>query len=226
MAPKPVVGIRARTRKVLPALVEVGNPWTTHDPEITDEDRPGTVGGPQALRRWGLGRYRPPRSSMRAVRPPPDADDWVGLTQERLPVEAALAWAVLPGCGAVVTFAGTVRDHAEGRSGVTGLCYEAYPEHAEPRLAAIAASARRRWPQLGRLALLHRLGTLGIGETSVVVVASAPHRAEAFAVASHCIDAVKATVPVWKREAWSGGTDWGTGAVPVEETDREVGSPW
>ena len=83
---------------------------------------------------------------------PPHGEDWVGLTGAPLPVDAALSWAGLPHCGAVVLFCGTVRDHAEGRSGVTELEYEAYEEEVAPRLAAIAADARCRWPVLGRVA--------------------------------------------------------------------------
>ncbi len=130
------------------------------------------------------------------------------MTDGALPVADALEWAVLPSCGAVVTFCGTVRDHSEGRDGVTSLEYECYPEHATERLAAVAGSARSRWPGTGRVALLHRVGELSLGEVSVVVVVSAPHRAEAFEAARHCIDTLKATVPIWKREHWSGGSDW------------------
>lgn len=162
---------------------------------------------------------------MLAVGPLTDADDWVSLTGDQLDVNAALAWAVRPSCGAVVSFAGTVRDNAEGRDGVTGLEYEAYAEQAERRMLAIATGARRRWPQLGRLAVLHRLGSLTVGDTSVVVVASAPHREEAFAAARYCIDTVKATVPIWKRETWSGGSGWGTGAAGIAELDGGMPSP-
>ena len=139
----------------------------------------------------------------------------MGIGPDPLPVADAAAWAVLPTCGAVVSFLGTVRDHAEGRAGVTLLEYEAYEERAKPRLAAVADAARARWPALGRLVLLHRVGALHLMEVSVVVVASAPHREEAFAAARWCIDAVKATVPVWKRETWAEGVDWGTCAHDV-----------
>lgn len=147
---------------------------------------------------------------------PPGGDDWVGLTDEPLPLEAALAWATRPDCGAVVLFSGTVRDHAEGRPGVSVLEYEAYAEQVEPRLAAIASEARARWPVLGRVALLHRVGRLELTESSVVVVVSALHRAEAFAGARFGIDTLKATVPIWKRETWEGGSDWGLDAHPVD----------
>jgi len=116
-----------------------------------------------------------------------------------------------------VLFTGTVRDHAEGRPGVTALEYEAYEEEVCPRLSAIVAEARRQWSTLGRVALLHRVGALAVGETSVLIVVSAPHRAEAFEAARYCIDTLKATVPIWKRETWEGGSDWGLCCTPVDE---------
>jgi molybdopterin synthase catalytic subunit len=150
------------------------------------------------------------------VQPPAGDDTWVALTDQPLPVGAVADWAVRPDCGAVVLFSGTVRDHAEHRTNVTKLAYEAYAEQVEPRLLAIADEARTRWP-VGRLALLHRTGELVLGESSVVVVASSPHRGEAFEAARWCIDTLKATVPIWKRETWEGGEDWGLCAHDVVE---------
>jgi molybdopterin synthase catalytic subunit len=151
------------------------------------------------------------------VQSPADSDTWVALTDDVLPVGAVADWAVLPSCGAVVLFSGTVRDHAEGRPGVSRLAYEAYAEQVEPRLLAIAEETRRRWPDLGRMALLHRVGELELGESSVVVVVSAPHRPEAFEAARFGIDTLKATVPIWKRETWDGGEDWGLCAHDIDE---------
>jgi molybdopterin synthase catalytic subunit len=156
------------------------------------------------------------------VHAPANGDDWIGLTVEPLPLEAALLWAVRPDCGAQVLFSGTVRDHAEGRTGVTQLEYEAYVEQVEPRLARIAAEARSRWPELGRVVLLHRIGVLTLEECSVIVVASAPHREEAFVAARWCIDTLKATVPIWKRETWEGGEDWGQCAHDVTEAEGNL----
>ena len=119
---------------------------------------------------------------------------------------------MLPSCGAVVTFEGTVRDHAPGRDGVSSLEYEAYAEHVEPRLAAVAAEAGARWPGVGRVAILHRVGLLRVTEPAVIVVVSAAHRDDAFEAARFCIDTVKATAPIWKKETWSGGADWGADA--------------
>ena len=154
------------------------------------------------------------------MQPPTASDTWVALTADPLPVAAALDWAVLPSCGAVVLFSGTVRDHAEGRPGVSQLEYEAYEEQVVPRLDAIVDEARRRWPSLGRMVLLHRTGPLELGESSVVVVASAPHRPEAFEAARFGIDTLKATVPIWKRETWEGGEDWGLCAHDLTDVDE------
>jgi len=154
--------------------------------------------------------------SERTLEAPPLDDDWCALSTRSLPVGAALDWAVLPRCGAVVTFTGTVRDHAEGRTGVHHLEYEAYEEQVVKVLHEIAADVRRRWPQVGRIALLHRVGTVELGEASVVVVVSSPHRSEAFDAARHAIDTLKRTVPIWKREHWDDDAAWGLGARAVE----------
>ncbi len=154
---------------------------------------------------------------MAGVRAPALGDDWIALSDEPLPVADAQQWAVVPACGGVVTFAGTVRDHAEGRDGVTGLDYEAYEEPALARMGELASEARLRWPGVGRVAILHRVGHLELCDTAVVVVVSAPHRGEAFDAAEWCIDTLKSTVPIWKREHWSDGADWGTGAAPIDE---------
>jgi molybdopterin synthase catalytic subunit len=155
---------------------------------------------------------------------PPESGDWVGVGTGPVPVEAAWQWAILPGCGGIVTFCGTVRDHSEGRPGVTCLEYEAYVEQVAPQLARVAAAAREQWTEIGRLVLLHRVGRLEVGEVSVVVVASTPHRAEAFAAAQFCIDTVKHTVPIWKRETWSGGADWTRCSADLESAGRDPSS--
>jgi molybdopterin synthase catalytic subunit len=151
----------------------------------------------------------------------PEGDTWVGLTDEALPVGPAGEWAVLPSCGAVVTFSGTARDHADGRPDVTGLEYEAYESQIEPRFLAIAAEARRRWPDVGRLAILHRTGPVAIGESSVVVAVSAPHRGAAFDAARWCIDTLKETAPIWKRESWAGGESWGLDARALTDVSPD-----
>jgi molybdopterin synthase catalytic subunit len=148
---------------------------------------------------------------------PADEHVWVALTAEVLSLEKAASWVTRPDCGAVVAFAGTVRDHAEGRPGVSELEYEAYSAQVEPRLAAVATEARNRWPGVGRLVLWHRTGVLAVTECSVIVAASAAHRGEAFDASRYCIDTLKRTVPIWKRERWAGGDDWGLDAHEVVE---------
>lgn len=153
----------------------------------------------------------------------PAGDTWVGLSDESLPVGAAVDWAIQPSCGGLVLFLGTVRDSSGDREGVHRLVYEAYAEQVEPRLLAVADEARARWPELGRVALLHREGQLALGDAAVVVVAAAPHRPEAFAAARFCIDALKASVPIWKHETWEGGEAWGLAAEELVEAS-EIGS--
>lgn len=151
------------------------------------------------------------------MRTPCDSDTWVGLSDQPLPVDTASSWVVLPRCGAAVAFSGTARDHAEGRPGVSLLEYEAYEEQALPRMAAIVDEIRTRWPDVGRVALLHRTGPVPVTESAVVVAVSAPHRDAAFAAARFGIDALKATVPIWKSETWEGGRSWGLEAQHVTE---------
>src|SRR5438093_4877428 len=102
-----------------------------------------------------------------------------------------------PHCGAVVTFLGTVRD-LTGERVTTALDYEAYPGMAEKKLAEIEQEVRARWP-VGEVALVHRLGHLDVGDVSVVVAVSCPHRGEAFAACQYAIDRLKEVVPIWKK---------------------------
>jgi molybdopterin synthase catalytic subunit len=159
----------------------------------------------------------PPPSELGV--PGPNVETWLGLSSGTLPVAEALTWVVAPHCGAVVTFVGTVRDRSDRRPGVTSLEYEAYAEQVEPRLVEVAAAARRRWPGVSKVALLHRVGLLAVGEAAVVVAVSTPSRDEAFTAARYCIDTLKATVPIWKKETWDGGSDWVTCDHDVVATD-------
>ncbi len=136
------------------------------------------------------------------------ARDWIGLTADVLPTERALAWATTPDSGAVVMFLGVVRDHAEGRDGVRAMTYEAYEEPAVRAMTGVVEAARAQWPTITRVALLHRVGELRLSEASVLVVVASPHREDAFVAARSCIDTLKETVPIWKQEHWSGGSDW------------------
>src|SRR3954453_14594709 len=156
------------------------------------------------------------------MQPPLTGDDWLGVTADRITVGPAADFVTRADCGAVVVFAGTARDHAPGRSGVHTLEYGAYEEQVGPRLKAVAAEARARWAGVGAIALVHRTGVVPIGEAAVVVAVSAPHRDEAFVAARFCIDGVEATAPIWKRESWEGGTDWGTDATTVVDVGEQA----
>jgi molybdopterin synthase catalytic subunit len=135
----------------------------------------------------------------------------VRLTAEALDAEEALAFCGDPGAGGTVLFAGTVRDHSQAGE-VTALDYEAWTERAEHHLEVLGEELFDTWP-VKRVALLHRTGHLEIGETSVVVCCSAPHRAEAFEAARHGIERLKADVPIWKKEALaSGDAHWVMGS--------------
>lgn len=108
--------------------------------------------------------------------------------------------------GGIVTFVGQVRDRARGRE-IEHLEYEAYPEMAEREMEKIAAAAAERWPG-ARVAIAHRTGHLEIGDLAVVIVAAAPHRAEAFEACRFAIDTLKETVPIWKKEVATDGQYW------------------
>ncbi|TDI49218.1 MAG: molybdenum cofactor biosynthesis protein MoaE [Acidobacteria bacterium] len=108
--------------------------------------------------------------------------------------------------GAVALFLGTVRDHTEGRS-VTGLRYSAYEEMALQELKRVRDQALEQF-EITRAAVVHRLGALEIGATSVAVAVAAPHRAAAFDACRFMIDTLKHTVPIWKKETFEDGEAW------------------
>lgn len=142
--------------------------------------------------------------------------DWILITEDPLSPDELSAWVVRPNCGAVVTFSGVVRDHSSAREDVIALEYETVPELAEQRLRDVALEARKRWPALERVALHHRTGRVELSVSTVVVAVSAPHRDVAFDAARYCIDALKASVPMWKRELWEGGSSWSDDVAPLE----------
>ncbi len=149
-----------------------------------------------------------------------DSNVWLEITATRLDVGAVYDWSVTDTCGAVVLFSGTVRNHSEGRTGVHTLSYEAFEEEVIPKCRDIVSEMKNQWSDLGRIALIHRVGDLKLGESSVLVVVSAPHRPEAFEAARFGIDALKSTVPIWKREAWATGSDGALGAQHVTTVDQ------
>jgi molybdopterin synthase catalytic subunit len=136
----------------------------------------------------------------------------IDLTAGPIDVGAVTASVSRAGAGAIVTFCGVVRDQHLGRD-VRYLEYEAYPEMACEEMERVAREAESRWPE-ARVAIVHRTGRLEIGEASVVIAASAPHRAQAYAASRFAIDDLKETVPIWKKEVWSDGSAWVGAAEP------------
>jgi len=158
--------------------------------------------------------YRPRDGDEVAFIPPVSGGsgieaNWVGpITIGRAPIDvAALERAVAdPGAGGAVTFVGSTRNENAGR-GVIRLEYEAYEPMALSEMRKLAEEAGRRW-EITRIAIAHRIGTVEIGEASVVIAVSAPHRAEAFAACRFAIDRLKQIVPIWKKEYFEGGEVW------------------
>jgi len=133
--------------------------------------------------------------------------DWIEVTTEPLS-ERAVAQAVEhPGAGALALFSGVVRDQTGGRR-VKFLEYEAHGPMALAKMREIADAIRRRWPDVTRIALVHRIGRLEIGESSVMIGVSSPHRAQAFEACRFAIDSLKETVPIWKKEHFEDGEVW------------------
>lgn len=133
------------------------------------------------------------------------------ITDEPIGTDEAVAFVADPGAGGTCLFVGTVRDRSP-EGDVTGLTYEAWDELATRRLEELAAEMFERWP-LRKVALLHRSGSLAVGEISVVVACSAPHRAEAFEACRHGIEQLKRDVPIWKKEHLvTGESSWVMGS--------------
>jgi molybdopterin synthase catalytic subunit len=120
------------------------------------------------------------------------------MTSEQIGADEAAVFVADPSGGGTCLFLGTVRDHSAAGA-VTGLTYEAWEELAVKRLEEIGQEMLEKWP-VRKVALLHRTGDLRIGETSVVVACSAPHRAEAFGACRFGIERLKEDVPIWKKE--------------------------
>jgi molybdopterin synthase catalytic subunit len=133
------------------------------------------------------------------------------ITPGALSVDEALAHVADPAAGGTCVFVGTVRDHSD-HGAVTELTYEAWDDLAVQRFHELADEVFERWPVL-RVALLHRTGELAVGEVSVVIAVSAPHRAEAFDACRHAIERLKHDVPIWKKESLvDGDAHWVMGA--------------
>jgi molybdopterin synthase catalytic subunit len=128
------------------------------------------------------------------------------LSEEPLSLDAVIAEVADERAGAIATFVGTTRVHSRGRT-VTRLEYEAYAGMAEDVMAQIAAALGERYDLCG-VAIHHRVGRVGIGESSVVIAVSAPHRGDALSACKEAIDTLKETVPLWKKEVYEAGEEW------------------
>jgi MoaE-MoaD fusion protein len=137
---------------------------------------------------------------------PPVSGGAFRLTEEPIDPGAVIREVSDPRAGGIATFIGTTRVESRGRS-VHYLDYEAYGGMAEDVMAEIAAELKRRH-ELCEIAITHRVGRVDIGELSVVIAVSAPHRAAALAACKEAIDTLKETVPLWKKEVYEGGEEW------------------
>jgi MoaE-MoaD fusion protein len=140
------------------------------------------------------------------IPPVSGGEDSVLLTEAPLSLDAVVRAVRSDEAGAVATFTGTARVRSRGRT-VLHLDYEAYEPMAEVMLAQLAAGLRDRHELTG-VAIHHRIGRVGIGEPSVVIAVSAPHRAEAFAACREAIETLKTSIPLWKKEVYVGGEEW------------------
>lgn len=134
------------------------------------------------------------------------------ITDQPLSLDDVAARVNRPDCGAITTFAGTVRGETattEGKRDTDFLQYEAYPEMAERMLAQIGDEIMQQWPKVQAVSILHRIGRIEIGEPSVVIAVATPHRGDGcFEACRYAIERLKAIVPIWKQENWSDGQVW------------------
>ena len=136
-----------------------------------------------------------------------ETGDVYRIVEEPLSPDAVAGSVGNPAAGGIVIFSGVVRNEKDGRP-VKYLEYEAHAPMAEAKLREIGAEVRRRWPSVKAVAILHRVGRLEIGESSVLIAVSAAHRREAFEACHYAIDTLKQTVPVWKKEHFEDGEVW------------------
>jgi MoaE-MoaD fusion protein len=159
-----------------------------------------------AVNREYAPRDRPLAEGDEVALIPPVSGGNFRLSEDSLELEAAIAEVRRDDAGAIATFVGTTRVYSRGRT-VLHLDYEAYGGMAEKVMAEIADELRRRYA-LCEVAIHHRVGRVPIGEPSVVIAVSAPHRHDALAACRDAIDTLKETVPLWKKEIYEGGEEW------------------
>lgn len=134
------------------------------------------------------------------------------ITTDPLSLDDISARVCEPRFGAIATFAGVVRGETatdEGQRGTDYLHYEAYAEMAETMLAQIGDEIQKKWPKVGAVSILHRIGRLEVGEPSVLIAVATPHRGDGcFEACRYAIERLKAVVPIWKQENWADGQVW------------------
>jgi len=157
----------------------------------------------------GTGRSGPEPAAASADDRREDRTILIALTRERIDADSLIAAAKRGEDGAVVVFDGIVRNNSRGRA-TLHLDYEAYEEMADRKMREIAEEARVRF-DVRHVVIVHRLGRLEIGETSVLIVVASAHRAQAFDACRWLIDTLKKTVPIWKRETFADGVVWAPG---------------
>jgi molybdopterin synthase catalytic subunit len=144
----------------------------------------------------------------------------VALTRDVIDVGQYVDWASVASCGGVSTFLGTTRDNFEGRR-VIRLEYDAYEEMAVLEMRKISDQIFERWPDVRRVAIVHRLGVVPVRQSSVLIVCASPHRVEAFDSCRYAIDTLKATVPIWKKEVYQEGDRiWKENKECIHHTQR------
>jgi molybdopterin synthase catalytic subunit len=129
------------------------------------------------------------------------------ITETPIDPEALRSRVADPSCGAVATFVGVTRNSFRGQE-VRYLEYEAYAPMAEREMRNIGTEIASLWPAVAGIAIAHRVGRVEVGEASVAIAVSAPHRREALAACAHAIERLKATLPVWKKEVFADGSEW------------------
>src|SRR5580765_3452207 len=150
----------------------------------------------------------------------PSSDAFIFLAHETIDASALVDHVRTGGDGAIVTFDGCVRNQSHGRRALY-LNYEAYESMALAKMREIAAEVHTKF-QIDRVAIAHRLGRLEIGETSVFIAVSAPHRAAAFEACRFAIDTLKHSVPIWKKEYFEDGAVWADGELPPVPQDTQT----
>jgi len=196
-------GLRERagwSRREMEGVERVGDVWPALD--LGDEPE----GLLYAVNREYADRDRPLADGDEVALIPPVSGGGFRLTEEPLSLDTVVAEVASDQAGAIATFVGTTRRRSRGRD-VHHLEYEAFEGMAEQEMARIADELKGRY-DLHDVAIHHRVGRVDIGERSVVIAVSAPHRGDALAACKDAIDTLKETVPLWKKEVYEGGEEW------------------